>query len=378
MVRGGIGGIGGRMACRGVRAGKELGLRGAKCGKTREIPNFADKLGGAPSWVAMRQNRQYEMKKILILGAGGQIGSELVPHLQSIYGEANVVATDVRQNDRLAAAGPFEIVDALDAQSIADVAKAHDIDTIFNLVALLSAKGEENPMLAWKINMGALVNSLEVARERKAAVFTPSSIGAFGPDTPKDSTPQDTVMRPTTIYGVCKVTSELLSDYYHTRFGVDARSVRYPGIISSVTLPGGGTTDYAVEIYYAAVKGEKFTCPIPEGTYMDMLYMPDALDAIVQLMEADPTKLKHRNGFNVTAMSFQPQDIYEAIRRQVPGFEMEYKVDPVKAAISASWPNSLDDSVARAEWGWNPKWNLESMTQDMLRAIGEKKQRGEI
>lgn len=318
------------------------------------------------------------MKKILIIGAGGQIGSELTMKLRGVYGNDNVVATDMRECPALGANGPFVQLNALDANAYADIVKKYKVDAIYNLVALLSAVGEANPQKAWQINMGALTNSLEIAREFNCSLFTPSSIGAFGPDSPKVKTPQDTVMRPTTIYGVCKVTGELLSDYYHKRFGVDTRSVRFPGLISNVTLPGGGTTDYAVEIYYDAVKKGSYVCPIPADVNMDMMYMPDALEACVQLMEADPDKLIHRNSFNVTAMSFTPEVIYAELRKVMPDFTMTYDVDPVKEAIARSWPDSLDDSCARQEWGWNPKWDLKSMTEDMLRAVKEKKDKGLI
>ena len=315
------------------------------------------------------------MKKIMIVGAGGQIGSELTTKLRGIYGNQNVVACDLKHNETLAADGPFETLDALDAKAYAALVARYNIDSIYNLVALLSATGEKDPQLAWRINMGALMNSLEIAREYKCAVFTPSSIGAFGPNTPKDNTPQDTVMQPTTIYGVCKVTGELLGNYYNQRFGVDTRSVRFPGIISNVTLPGGGTTDYAVEIYYEAIRNKRFTCPIPADMFMDMLYMPDALDACVDLMEADPAKLVHRNSFNVTAMAFSPEIIAAEIRKHIPDFVMTYDVDPLKEKIASSWPNSIDDTCARQEWGWNPKWDLTGMTTDMLRVI-ERKLRG--
>ena len=252
------------------------------------------------------------MKKILVSGACGQIGSELTPALRAVYGTDNVVAADMIYplKGDLADAGPSCKIDATNAQDIADAVKKYNIDAIYNLAAILSAKAEANPMLGWNVGVGALINCLEVSREFGCSLFTPSSIGAFGPDTPHDMTPQDTIQRPKTIYGVTKLTGELLSDYYFKRFGVDTRSVRFPGLISNVTLPGGGTTDYAVEIYYAAVKGEKFVCPIAKGTFMDMMYMPDALKAAMDLMEADPSKLVHRNSFNITAMSFEPEMIF--------------------------------------------------------------------
>ncbi len=321
------------------------------------------------------------MKNILVLGAGGQIGSELVPYLRSIYGNNKVVAADISVDKckALAEDGPFEVIDALDASGYIEVVRKYNIDAIYNLVAVLSATGEKDPLLAWKINMGALTNSLNIARDNNCAVFTPSSIGAFGNDTPKDNTPQDTIQRSsTTIYGVCKVSGELLSDYYHHRFGVDTRSVRFPGIVSYVTLPGGGTTDYAVEIYYDALRKGSFTSNIAQGTYMDMMYMPDALNAAVQLMEADPAKLVHRNSFNIASMSFDPEQIATEIRKHIPEFALDYNVDPVKQAIANSWPNKMDDSCARAEWGWAPKYDLTSMTTDMLEKVKEKFEAGII
>ena len=313
------------------------------------------------------------MKKILIIGSGGQIGTELVKKLRGIYGNENVVASDLRQlTGEIAETGPFERIDSTNMMQIIEVVRKYNIDTIYNLAAILSATAELNPMLGWNVGIGSLVNCLEVARVFGCAVFTPSSIGAFGPNTPKDMTPQDTIQPPNTIYGVTKVTGELLSDYYFTRFGVDTRSVRFPGLISNLTLPGGGTTDYAVEIYYSAVKGEKFICPLEKGTFMDMMYMPDALDAMVDIMEADPSKLIHRNSFNVTAMSFDPEILYNTIKKYIPTFEMEYKPEPIKQAIANSWPNSLDDSCARNEWGWNPKYDLDKMSVDMIDSLRKK------
>ena len=314
------------------------------------------------------------MKRILVIGACGQIGSELTPALRKQYGTDNVVAADMIYplKGDLAEAGPSCKIDATDAQEIADAVKKYKIDAIFNLAAILSAKAEANPMLGWNVGIGALLNCLEVSREMGCALFTPSSIGSFGPETPHDMTPQDTIQRPKTIYGVTKVTGELLSDYYFKRFGVDTRSVRFPGLISNVTLPGGGTTDYAVEIYYAAVKGEKFTCPIAKGTFMDMMYMPDALKAAMDLMEADPSKLIHRNSFNITAMSFEPGMIYDEIKKHIPSFEMEYVFDELRQGIADSWPNRMDDSCAREEWGFKPSFDLASMTEDMLKVLKER------
>ena len=315
------------------------------------------------------------MKNILVIGATGQIGSELTMKLRGIYGNEHVVAGYIpgaEPKGILLESGPAEICDVTNAAMIETVVKKHNVDAIYNLAALLSVVAEGKPMLAWKIGIDGLWNVLEVARQNHCAVFTPSSIGSFGPETPHDNTPQDTIQRPITIYGVSKVTTELLSDYYHKKYGVDTRSVRFPGLISNVTLPGGGTTDYAVDIYYSAVRGEKFICPIAAGTYMDMMYMPDALDACVNLMEADPTRLIHRNGFNIAAMSFDPEGILAAIKKYKPEFEMEYKVEPLKQANADSWPNSLDDICARQEWDWKPKFNLDSMTVDMLDKLSKK------
>lgn len=315
------------------------------------------------------------MKNILVIGSTGQIGSELTMKLRRELPGGTTVAGYIpgaEPKGILLTSGPAEECNVTNAKQIADIVDKYDIDTIYNLAALLSATAERKPLLAWDIQMNGLINILEVAREKHCAVFTPSSIGSFGPDTPRDNTPQDTIQRPTSMYGVTKVATELLSDYYFHKYGVDTRAVRFPGLISYTTLPGGGTTDYAVEIYYAAVKGEDFICPIAPGTYMDMMYMPDALNAAVKIMQADPHFLVHRNAFNIASMSFEPDTIYKEIKKHYPDFNIIYEVDPVRQAIADSWPNKMDDTCARKEWGWVPRYNLKTMTEDMILHLKEK------
>ena len=316
-----------------------------------------------------------KMKNVLVIGSTGQIGSELTMKLRGLYPEGNIVAGFIKGAEPkgiLLESGPSAEADVRNAQGLADIVEKYKIDTIYNLAALLSAVAEKKPLLAWDIQMNGLINILEVAREKGCAVFTPSSIGSFGPNTPRVDTPQDTIQRPRSMYGVTKVATELLSDYYFNKYGVDTRAVRFPGLISYTTLPGGGTTDYAVEIYYAAVKGEEFVCPIAKGTFMDMMYMHDALKAAVDIMNADPSRLIHRNAFNIASMSFDPEIIYNKICEHIPGFKMRYEVDPVRQAIADSWPDKMDDSCARAEWDWAPSYDLETMTVDMIKSLKKK------
>ncbi len=315
------------------------------------------------------------MKNILVIGSTGQIGSELTMRLREIYGDEHVVAGYIQGAEpkgALKESGPSAMADVTDGEKIASVVKEYHIDAIYNLAALLSVVAESKPRLAWRIGIDGLWNILEVAREAHCSVFTPSSIGSFGLSTPHVRTPQDTIQRPRTIYGVSKVTTELLSDYFFHKYGVDTRSVRFPGIISYITPPGGGTTDYAVDIFYSAVRGEKFVCPIKQGTLMDMMYMPDALKAAITLMEANPDRLVHHNGFNVAAMSFAPETIYAEIKKHKPDFEMVYDVDPLKQAIAESWPDKMDDTCARREWGWSPTYDIRSMTADMLSKLSKR------
>lgn len=314
------------------------------------------------------------MKKILVTGALGQIGTALVPKLREKYGESNVIASDIKFDTQsiVCDGHNFIVLDVMDADAFEKVIQDYEIDTLIHLAALLSAVAENYPQRAWDLNMGGLIIALELARKYDCQFFTPSSIGAFGPESPADNTPQDTIQRPNTMYGVTKVAGELLCDYYHSKFGVDTRGVRFPGLISYEAPPGGGTTDYAVEIYYQALKNGCYTSYIAEGTYMDMLYMPDAVDCIIQLMEAPADKLLHRNAFNVSGMSFEPSQIAASIKKVIPEFEIHYNVDPARQAIADSWPNSLDVSAAREEWGFAPKYDLDAMTRDMLEKLSQR------
>ncbi len=313
------------------------------------------------------------MERILITGALGQIGTELTVRLREIYGDDNVLATDINEpGDGPLKGKPFKILDVRRYDAMVRTADEFEPDTIMHMAALLSATCEAKPLIAWDINMGGLVNALEVARKRKMKFFTPSSIGAFGPSTPKKDTPQTTIQRPTSMYGVNKVAGELLCDYYYKKFGVDTRGLRFPGLISHVKEPGGGTTDYAVEIYFEALKKGKYTSYIGEGTYMDMMYMDDAIEAVIQLMEAGAGDLTDRNAFNVSAMSIEPGMIAREIRKHIPDFELRYNVDPVRQEIADSWPDSIDTSEAKRQWGFNPRYDLEKMTTEMINAIRDK------
>jgi nucleoside-diphosphate-sugar epimerase len=306
------------------------------------------------------------MRKILVTGALGQIGAELVPALRARHGVDAVVASDIRVPPLGTSDGPFEVLDVTNFRQLQELARRHEIGVVYHLAALLSATSEEKPHVAWELNMGGLYKVLELARENRCALFFPSSIAAFGPGTPRVGTPQDTVQRPSTIYGVTKVAGELLSDYYARRFGVDVRGLRFPGLISYAAPPGGGTTDYAVAIFYEALRHGRYECFLGPDTRLDMMYMPDAIRAILELMEADPARLRHRNAFNVTATNFTPAELATEIGRHLPGFRIDYDPDPIRQAIADSWPQSLDDTAAREEWGWRPRYDLAAMTADMI------------
>ena len=318
--------------------------------------------------------------RVLVTGALGQIGSELSFALCNRYGAENVITSDVRPDGdaKLEGAGSFIVLDALSVDDFERTIKDNNITVIYHLAALLSAIAESDPQRAWKINMDGLFNALEISRRNGCSLFFPSSIGVFGPTTPLDNTPQETVMRPESMYGVTKLSGEMLCEYYHRRFGVDARGLRYPGIISHGTLPGGGTTDYAVEIFYEAIKNGKYTCFLSEDTSLDMMFMPDAIKAAIDLMETDSSKLEHRNAFNVSAMHFTPADIAVEIRKHIPEFVIDYEIDPIRQAIADSWPNYMDDTVARKEWGWKPEYDLPTMTEEMLRILKKKHDKGKL
>lgn len=313
------------------------------------------------------------MRRILVTGALGQIGSELVLELRRRHGADRVVASDIRLPlADPSPEGPFEVVDVTNVRQLQEVVQRYQVGTIYHLAALLSAAAEERPHLGWELNMGGLYKVLEVARTVRAQVFFPSSIAVFGPDTPRQGTPQDTIQRPTTLYGVTKVAGELLCDYYASRFGLDVRGLRFPGLVSHTALPGGGTTDYAVHIFYDALRYGRYNCFLRRDTRLDMMYMPDAIRAIIELMEADPSRLRHRNAFNITAMNFTPEDLAAEIRKHLPEFRIDYQIDPVRQRIADSWPESLDDSAAREEWGWQPRWTLAETVCDMLQHLAPK------
>ncbi len=320
-----------------------------------------------------------ETKRILVTGACGQIGSELVPALRERYGAGNVVATDIEEtNPELRKDGPFEFMDVTQRGAIGAVVDRYRVDTIYHLAAILSATGEKKPQLAWDVNANGLYKILEIARERQVTrVFCPSSIAAFGPETPRDNTPQETILRPTTIYGVTKVAGELLGDYYFQRFGLDVRGVRYPGIISSQAPPGGGTTDYAVEIFYEAIKHKRYTCFLKEETVLPMMYMPDCIKATLDVMEADLSQLEHHTDFNLAAMSFSPAELVAEIQKHIPTFTCDYNPD-FRQAIANSWPRTIDDSAARREWGWEPQYDLATMVEDMLEKLGKRYAEGKL
>jgi nucleoside-diphosphate-sugar epimerase len=312
-----------------------------------------------------------DMQRILVTGAVGQIGSELTLALREKYGVASVVAAGHRTppSAELRDSGPFVTVDATDRDALDRLVETEHIDVIYHLAAILSAAGERDPQRAWRVNVDGLVNILEVARQRTLSrVFIPSSIAVFGPETPRNPAPQETVLQPMTVYGVSKVAGELLGDYYVRRYRLDVRGLRYPGIISSVTPPGGGTTDFAVEIFYHAVERGSYTCFVRPDTVLPMMYMPDCIKATLDLMEADFADLRHHCTFNLGAMSFSAQELADEIAKEVPGFTCSYEPD-FRQEIADSWPQAVDDRAARSEWGWSPRFDLPSMVRDMLRAL---------
>lgn len=306
-------------------------------------------------------------EKILVIGASGQIGVELTLALRKIYGNSSVVASDLREeNDLLKGTGPYVSLDVMNKEMLHVQVIRQNFTQIYLLAAILSATGEKNPNLAWSLNMQSLLNVLDIAREEKLhKIYWPSSIAVFGPTSPKENCPQQTIIEPTTVYGISKYAGEFWCNYFHQRYGVDVRSIRYPGLISYKSSPGGGTTDYAVEIFHEAMEEKKYTCFLKPDTYLPMMYMPDAIRGTIELMEAPANKISVRTSYNFSAMSFSPADIGAEISKYIPGFELTHKLD-YRQAIADSWPKSIDDSTAREDWGWKPEYDLQRMTKDML------------
>jgi nucleoside-diphosphate-sugar epimerase len=320
------------------------------------------------------------MKKILVTGSVGQIGSELTMMLRKKFGNDNVLATGrkTKPSETLLNSGPFEFIDIVKRETIEKVVKDYDIDTIYNMAAILSATGEKNPQLCWNVNINGLYNIFDIAlKYEMTRVFVPSSIAVFGPGTPKENTPQDTILKPTTMYGVSKIAGELLGEYYFKKYNLDVRGLRYPGIISSETLPGGGTTDYAVEIFYGAIKNRTYTCFVKEDTKLPMMYMPDCIKASIDIMDADISKLIHHCDFNITAMSFSVKELSYEIKKHIPEFKCKYQPD-FRQNIADSWPRSIDDSAAREEWGWIPDYDLHTMTKDMIEKLKKRHKKGTL
>lgn len=314
-------------------------------------------------------------ERVLITGAIGQIGLELLPVLRGKYGTENVFATDVRKAPESMSKGPFRFVDVLDSAGLSKIVVEENISTIIHLAAILSATGEANPHLALKINNEGTQNVLEICRLHKLKLFVPSTIAVFGPSSPMQNTPDDCILRPISMYGITKINTELLAEYYHTKFGLDVRSLRYPGVISAHSMPGGGTTDYAVDIFHRAITQNSFNCFLSEDTMLPMMYMPDLLKATIDLLDADPKRLKRRV-YNLASFSITPKMLGKAIKALCPGFSMTYNPD-FRQKIADSWPDSIDDSLARKEWGWKPDYDVEAMTEDMINILKEKYHRKE-
>ena len=306
------------------------------------------------------------MEKILVIGASGQLGSELTIELSNIYGEANIIAADLHKSQTDEVHPIFELLNVIDKKHLTEIINKYRITQVYHLAAILSATGEKHPGLAWQVNIEGLMNVLDVSRDQKVKkVYWPSSIAVFGPNTPKQDTPQHTIMDPNTVYGISKLTGERLAEYYYYHYGLDVRSLRYPGLIGYKALPGGGTTDYAVDIFYKAIRGEKYSCFLNKDTTLPMMYMPDAVRATLELMESDSNRITIRSSYNIGSISFSPADLFDAIKRYYPDFSIEYKPD-FRQGIALSWPKSMNDAQARADWGWNPEFDLQKMTDDMI------------